>query len=231
MGYNPWPLGMVPEHLQRPELRQLKEMGYQFEDAREVVTMFEQKVCDFTGAKYAVSADCCTHALELALRYFGVENKKVFIPKYTYMSVWMMLKHLNADVEFTNEKWTGEYKIHGTNIYDSAVRWKRGMYMRGKVQCLSFQIKKTIPIGRGGMILCDRKEMADALRLASYDGRDLRTPYDDPMHTRMIGHHYYMTPEDAARGIILMDQINKEGDSARWDNYPNLEKYVLISQK
>lgn len=71
MGYNPWPLGMVPEHLQRPELRQLKEMGYQFEDAREVVTMFEQRVCDFTGAKYAISTDCCTHALELALRYLS----------------------------------------------------------------------------------------------------------------------------------------------------------------
>jgi hypothetical protein len=35
-----------------------------------------------------------------------------------------------------------------------------------------------------------------------------------------------MTPEDAARGILLMDEIKEQGDSASYLNYPNLNKWL-----
>jgi dTDP-4-amino-4,6-dideoxygalactose transaminase len=34
-----------------------------------IVTEFEQKIAEFFGAKYAVATDCCTHAIELRIRY------------------------------------------------------------------------------------------------------------------------------------------------------------------
>jgi hypothetical protein len=40
--------------------------------------------------------------------------------------------------------------------------------------------------------------------MASYDGRDLNTPYTDIDHVKCLVYHMYMTPEDAAR--VLMDK-------------------------
>jgi dTDP-4-amino-4,6-dideoxygalactose transaminase len=68
--YNPYPLGEIPKELQRKELDQLRDAGYEFNDAREVVTLFENKVAVFAGSKYAVAIDCCSNGLFLALKYY-----------------------------------------------------------------------------------------------------------------------------------------------------------------
>ena len=54
------------------------------------------------------------------------------------------------------------------------------------------------------MILTDDVTAYQWLRKARYDGRDVNVPYiqDD---FEFAGWHMYMTPEDAARGILLMD--------------------------
>ena len=225
--YNPYPLGKVPLHLQRVELEEVKQLGYQYDDARELVTIFEKKVAEFAGANFAVAVDCCTHALELSILYEKAHAKltawnTVTIPENTYCSVPQMLeRHFNS-VRRLPMEWHGIYTIEGTRVIDGAVRWKRGMYVKESLHCLSFQIKKPIPIGRGGVILCSTREEYEWLKLASYDGRDLNTPYDAPNHVKMSGYHYYMTPEDAARGIKLMDAITFEGDSGGWQNYPKI---------
>lgn len=237
--YNPWPNGNVPEELRRPELTMLKAFGYEFKDAREVVTIFESKVADFAGCEYAVSTDCCTHAMELAIRYEinkGTISPRstVFIPVNTYISVYWMLKQLGFSVRFEEKEWHGSYRIEGTNVFDYAVMWRKNMFNDGdspfyQHKCLSFQIKKILCVGRGGMVLTNDKEAADWIRLASYDGRDLSTPYDQPGHIKMNGYHYYMTPEDCARGILLMDQIKTESKNpVGWDSYPDLRKMLNI---
>lgn len=233
--YNPWPNGNVPEHLQRPELKQLKEAGYQFNDAREVVDIFEKKVAEFVGSKYAVSTDCCTHAMKLSLLYLleiGEISKEdtLSIPKNTYISAAMLLFELGFEnIKFDDVKWTGAYSINPTRVIDAAVQWRKHMYVgHNALQCLSFQIKKTIPIGRGGMILTDDKEAYEWLKLARYDGRDMSLPYDHPDHIKMNGYHYYLTPECCARGILLMDQIKSEGETASWQNYPDVTKMLKI---
>lgn len=234
--YNPWPLPK-DESLQRIELQQLKEAGYWYDDPREINTLFEQKLCEFTGAKYAVLTDCCTHSLELALRYKHFKERPehmkfvyfcdpIQIPLHTYISVYEMIGKI-GDLPLPEYKeWSGLYFLGNTNIVDSAVRWEEKMYIPGTLQCLSFQIKKPICIGRGGCVLTDDKEASDWIRLASYDGRDLNTPYDQPGHVKMQGYHYYMTPEDAARGILLMDKVKFRGDSANWTNYPDISKMI-----
>ena len=149
----------------------------------------------------------------------------VFIPAHTYVSVPQQVRHAGLTYVCEDKEWIGAYRLRPTRVWDAAVRWTEGMYIPDSLMCLSFQIKKRIPIGRGGMILCSTKEEYDWLKLASYDGRDLNTPYDSPGHVKMEGWHYYMTPEDAARGLILMEQTpTVNDDQGGWANYPYITR-------
>lgn len=228
MKYNSFPLGQIPKELQRPEIEQLKKAGYKLKDARDAVEIFEGKVAKFTGAKYAIAVDCCSHGLFLCLKYYKLikYSPKITIPRQTYVSVPMQIIHAGFKVVFKHIKWHGIYRLEPANIWDAAVRWINGMYIPGSLMVLSFQIKKRIPIGRGGMILTDNKFIYNKLKLMRYDGRDLTTPYDSENHIKCLGYHFYMTPEDAARGILLMDAIKEEGDFGCYENYPNIEKML-----
>ena len=209
--YKQWPLGQLPSELQRPELNQLKDRGYSFGNPTEVVDIFEKKVADFCGSKYAVAVDCCSNAIFLILKYIN-NHQKVKIPYFTYASVPMKILHAGYEFEFVDKKWSGTYKLDPLDVWDFAGRWTKGMY-EGGYAALSFQIKKRLPIGRGGMILCDDYESYTWFKKACYDGRDLEKNYmeDD---IEMLGWHMYMTPEDAARGIILMDNISEINDDS-----------------
>jgi dTDP-4-amino-4,6-dideoxygalactose transaminase len=225
--YNPWPLGHISEDLQRPDLAKLKTMGYEFGDPREVIELFETKVANFAGSKYAVAVDCCSHGIFLSLKYLNATGI-ITIPAQTYISIPMQILHSGCKVKFEDIHWKGMYQLKPYPIFDSAVRWNKGMY-QGGFQVLSFQIKKRIPIGRGGMILTDDKSAYDWLKKASYDFRDLTIPYPQNIY-EFVGWHYYMTPEDAARGLILMDQTPTfNEDIASWVNYPDISKNPVFN--
>ena len=225
MSYKSWPLGQLPQEFQRPELEQIKKLGYKWKDPRDVITMFEDKVAKFAGAKYGVAVDCCSHGLFLSLKFYKdvlkMKNEFVEIPSYTYCSVPMQIKHAGFNPKFKDIQWSGVYQLKPFDIWDGAVRWTKGMY-KGGFHIVSFQLKKRIPIGRGGMILTDDPAAAEWFRKMTYDGRDLNIGYmeDDFQY---CGYHYYMTPEDAARGIMLMDQVPKKNlDSGNNRTYSDL---------
>ena len=225
MSYKSWPLGQLPQEFQRPELEQIKKLGYKWKDPRDVITMFEDKVAKFAGAKYGVAVDCCSHGLFLSLKFYKdvlkMKNEFVEIPSYTYCSVPMQIKHAGFTPKFEDIQWAGVYQLKPFDIWDGAVRWTKGMY-KGGFHIVSFQLKKRIPIGRGGMILTDDPAAAEWFRKMTYDGRDLNIGYmeDDFQY---CGYHYYMTPEDAARGIMLMDQVPKKNlDSGNNRTYSDL---------
>ena len=44
---------------------------------------FEQDLCNYTGAPYAIAVDNMSNALWLCLVYHGVYGKEVIIPKHT----------------------------------------------------------------------------------------------------------------------------------------------------
>lgn len=235
INYNPYPLGKIPDEFMRPELKLTKEKGYVWDDAREIISIFEKKVADFAGSKYAVSVDCCSHAIFLCLMYLKhigeigeIYSPLIIIPKHTYVSVPMQINNAGLVYKFDEIEWSGMYQLRPTRIYDAAVRWTKGMYVgNDALQIASFQIKKRVPIGKGGMIYTDDKDACEWLKLARYDGRDLSLPYDHPNHIKMKGWHYYMTPEDAARGILLMDSIPEiNDDSGGNKNYPDLSKML-----
>ena len=41
-----------------------------------VIEEFEKLIADFFNAPYAVATDCCTHAIELCMRWDKVKNTK-----------------------------------------------------------------------------------------------------------------------------------------------------------
>ena len=97
---------------------------------------FEKRLAEFCNSPYAVSVDCCTHAIELCMRYLAV--KKCELTAYTYLSVPQTLNLLGINYTLTNETWQGEYRFHGTPVWDSARCLRPGMYRSEQFQCLSF---------------------------------------------------------------------------------------------
>jgi dTDP-4-amino-4,6-dideoxygalactose transaminase len=137
----------------------------------EKITEFERALAQFTGAPYAVMTDCCTHAIELCLRYH--QHTRVLFPAHTYLSIPMTMHKLGISYELTDKPWIGEYQFIGTRIWDSARLLKQDMYRPGQLQCLSFGHGKPLEIGRGGAVLTDDVEVYHTLKHQCYDGRDL----------------------------------------------------------
>lgn len=227
--YNSWPLGKLPKEWQRPEPALLKERGYDWNDPRDIVEMFESKLAAFAGSKYAVTTDCCTNGIFLSMKYLEVAGT-ITIPSRSYISIPMQIKHVGCDVGFEDIEWSGIYQLKPYPIYDGATRFTKGMYVGGDaLQVVSFQIKKRLPIGRGGAIFTNDEKAYRWLKLASYDGRDLNTPYMSEEHVTQMGWHYYMTPEDAARGILLMDELPEvNDDTGGSSNYFDLSQHPLF---
>jgi len=163
-----------------------------------VVEKFEQEVAKFFGAPYAVAVDCCTHGLELCLRLNKTE--KITVPAHTYISVPFLAKKLNIGFEWRDEDWVDYYYLGDSNIVDAAVLWEKNSYIPGTLMCVSFQFKKHLSLGRGGMILTDNKQASLDLKKMSYDGRIPDMPWRQQDITT-VGYHYYMTPETAKLGL------------------------------
>ena len=69
--------------------------------AGKYVDLFEQKICEFTGAKYAVACVNGTAALQVALRLVGVQpGDEVIVPTLTFISPINVIKYLNAEPIF-----------------------------------------------------------------------------------------------------------------------------------
>jgi len=171
-----------------------------------IVEMFEEEVAKYTGAPYAVAIDSCTNAIFLSLMYMkeleDYDNEYVIIPNKTYLSVPMSAIHAGYDVKFRNYEWSGMYSLEPLPVIDAAKRFTSNMYMKGKFICLSFHIKKTLPMGKGGMILTDNPEAVEWFKKARYEGRSAIGYKDDNIKT--LGWNMYMTPQEAAHGLALM---------------------------
>ena len=166
------------------------------------VHKFEEKIADFYGAPYAVSTDCCTHAIELSLRYTG--TKTVTCPSRTYVGIPMTLQKLNLDWHWVDLEWQDYYYIGNTNIIDAAVYWQPNGYIPGTFMCLSFQYQKHLNLIRGGAILLDDRDAYQTLKKMSYDGRKPDTLWKQ-QDIDTWGFHYYMTPETAQMGLDKID--------------------------
>lgn len=190
------------------------------------VLELEDTIARYYGSPYAVATDCCTHAIELCLRLQKPDH--VTTPKHTYLSVPMTFEKLNLKWSWYDTYWSDYYYIGNTNIIDAAVYWKKRGYIPNTMMCLSFQYKKHLNTGRGGMILLDNYESYTQLKKMVYDGRMPFTPWAE-QDVDMLGYHYYMTPETAELGLARFDVV-KDMEPRQWSfkDYPDLSQMKVF---
>ncbi len=202
--------------------------------AYKVVEMFEEALCEYTGAPYAVAVESCTFALMLCCKYLNVVN--VQVPLRTYASAAMAVINAGGTVLFRDYLWTGAYRLSPYPVWDAAKRFRKGMFVetiadgsepsRFHYVCPSFHQLKICGIGRGGAILTDDAEGAKWFRRMRYDGRE-GLPYKVENIT-LIGFNGYMTPDQAAKGLMIMDGLPDYNEDQR-EEYPPLTGFQAFS--
>ena len=192
----------------------------------QVVAEFEAEIANYFGSSHAVAVDSCTHGVELCLRYKKVD--KLIVPRRTYISIPFLANKLGISLEWKDEDWINFYEIGATKIFDAAVLWAPNSYKSGTMMCLSFQYKKHLSLGRGGMILLDDAVAAEQLKKMSYDGRLPEVPWRE-QNIDTVGYHYYMTPETAQMGL---DKLNtaRQTEPKKWvvEDWPDLTKMEIF---
>jgi len=189
--------------------------------------MFEETMADYTGSPYAVAVDSCTNALFLCCKY--LEVKEVAIPAKTYLSVPQSIIHAGGSVKFKDYDWSGLYQLEPYPIWDSAKRLTSKMYKEGTFMCLSFHIKKTLQLGKGGMILTDNKEAVEWFKQARYEGRHEVNYKEDDI--TMLGWNMYMTPQQASHGLALMQNYpEKVPDLGENGGYRDLREFTIFKE-
>ena len=196
-----------------------------------IVQMFEEEVAEYTGAPYAVSVDSCTNALFLTCKY--LEISEVTIPSKTYLSVPMSIIHAGGEVVFdktpSTNHWNGIYQLKPYPIYDAAKRFTSNMYIKGSYMCLSFHIKKSLGIGKGGMILTDNKESVEWFKRARYEGRSEKYYKEDNITS--MGWNMYMTPQEATQGLCLMQNYPEHAsDMMELNGYRDLTEFEVFKK-
>lgn len=204
---------------------------------------FEEALCKYTRAPYAVALDNASNALFLALKYefhnfskYG-HNPVITIPSRTYPSVPCEIIHAGGYVKFRPVKGntiSGVYELKPTNVIDSALRFTSDMYNPGTHMCLSFTGPyKHLKLGKGGAILTDNEHAYKWFKKARFSGRDECSYFDDDFDKNpVIGWNFYMMPEIAARGLLLMSQFYERDGTPKSNPdlelpYPDLSKFNI----
>jgi dTDP-4-amino-4,6-dideoxygalactose transaminase len=203
---------------------------------------FEKSLSDYTGAPYVITVDNMSNALFLALYYEknvkkSITSNQITIPNRTYPSVPCEIIHAGLKVKFkTVEGKTikGMYQLEGSNVWDSALTFTADMYKPGQHICVSFTGPyKHFKLSKGGAILTDSLDAYHWFKRARYSGRRECSYHDD--YLDMIGWNFYMMPELAARGVLLMNQFyNLDGTKKHNEDlelpYPDLSKFEVYKE-
>ena len=189
----------------------------------EKIKQFEEALADFTGAPYAIMTDCCTHAIELCLRYDQIRSCS--FTAYTYLSIPMLMHKLNIRYSLEDQKWLGEYQFYDTRIWDSARRLEPNMYRASQIQCVSFGWSKPLHLGRCGALLLDDVEAYDHISRMRADGRDLSF---EPWQDQQVfgpGFHYCPTLEICELGLAKLSEFSGQCQTAV---YPDCRKIQIV---
>ena len=203
---------------------------------------FEQKLAEYTGAPYVITLDNMSNALFLALYYEknikkSLKEDLIDCPSRTYPSVPCEIIHAGLKVNFVpveGKTIKGAYRLFPSNVIDSALRFTTDMYVTGTHMCVSFTGPyKTLKLSKGGAILTDDYEAMLWFKRARFSGRRETSYHDD--HFDMIGWNFYMMPELAARGLLMMTQFyDLEGRPKHNEDlelpYPDLSKFDVYKQ-
>jgi dTDP-4-amino-4,6-dideoxygalactose transaminase len=198
-------------------------------DPFKVVRDFEDALCEYTGAKYAVTVTSCTMALFLVLGWFRAISSRRFveIPKHTYVGVAQSILSAGFKIEFNDDDWRGQYMLRPFPIWDCARRFTFDMYVPDCYQCVSFHPTKILGLSTyGGAILHNHDGANQILRSMRFDGRQEGVPPKDDSFVR--GWHCYMSPVTAAEGLMRLSTLPKHNEDLPNDDYPDLSKQEIF---
>lgn len=202
-----------------------------------VTEEFESELGKYTGAPFVVTVDNASNALFLSMMYEKVAGKEITIPTRTYPSVPCEIIHAGGKVKFKKSEGktlTGSYNLGGTNIWDSALSFTYDMYKPGTHMCVSFTgPHKIFKLSKGGAILTDSYDAYMWFKRARYSGRRECSYLEDNFD--MIGWNFYMMPELAARGLLLMGQFYDINGKPKHQvdveyPYPDLSKFDIYTK-
>jgi dTDP-4-amino-4,6-dideoxygalactose transaminase len=203
----------------------------------DVTREFESVLGKYTGAKYVVTVDNQSNALFLALMYEKISGQEITIPSRTYPSVPCEIIHAGGKVNFQQVDGTtlkGAYQLFPTKVWDSALRFTADMYIPNTHMCISFTgAYKHLKLGKGGAILTDDEDAYKWFKRARYSGRNECSYHEDNFD--MLGWNFYMMPELATRGLLLMNQFyNLDGSKKENPDvelpYPDLSQFEIYKQ-
>jgi dTDP-4-amino-4,6-dideoxygalactose transaminase len=202
----------------------------------EVTKQFEDELARYTGARFAVTVDNASNALFLALMYEDIKGQEITIPARTYPSVPCEIIHAGGKVNFEPVEGStikGAYQLKPTRVWDSALRFTSDMYIPNTHMCISFTGPyKHFKLSKGGAILTDDQDAYFWFKRARYSGRRECSYHEDNLD--MIGWNFYMMPELAARGLLLMGQFYKNGKPLHNEDlelpYPDLSKFDVYTK-
>ena len=203
----------------------------------DITNEFEKRLADYTGAPYVVTVDNQSNGLFLALMYEKVQGIEITIPSRTYPSVPCEIAHAGAKINFKKVKGKtikGAYPLEPTNVWDSALSFTAGMYKPGTHMCISFTGPyKHFKLSKGGAILTDNEDAYFWFKRARYSGRRECSYHED--HFDMMGWNFYMMPELAARGLLLMNQFYTSAGVPKHNEdlelpYPDLSKFDIYNK-
>ncbi len=207
----------------------------------DITNELENKLAEYTGAPYAICLDNASNAIFLSLYYENhiknnIKNKTVVCPSRTYPSVPCEIIHAGLKIKWEKTKGktlTGAYQLKDSCVWDSALSFTYNMYKPKSHMCLSFTGPyKHFKLSKGGAIITDSHEAYLWFKRARYSGRRECSYHDDNFD--MLGWNFYMMPELAARGLLLISQF--------WDGekpihnedktmpYPDLSKYPIFNK-
>jgi len=199
---------------------------------------FEKELSDYTGAPYVITVDNQSNALFLSLMYEKISGVEIEIPSRTYPSVPCEIIHAGGKVRFKQVKGKtlkGSYQLSPTKVWDSALTFTYNMYKPNTHMCISFTGPyKHFKLSKGGAILTDNYDAHLWFKRARYSGRRECSYHDD--HFDMLGWNFYMMPELAARGVLLMKQFYNIDGSPKYNEdlelpYPDLSKFEIYTKK
>ena len=175
----------------------------------QITDEFEDKLANYTGAKYAITVDNMSNGLFLSLYYENhiknrIKNKTVICPSRTYPSVPCEIIHAGLKIEWDEvdgETLTGAYQLKGSRVWDAALTFTADMFIPKSHMCISFTGPyKHFKLSKGGAILTDD--------LKAYQW---------------------------SRGLLLMGQFyNIDGSRKHQEDltlpYPDLSKFKIYNQ-
>jgi dTDP-4-amino-4,6-dideoxygalactose transaminase len=204
---------------------------------------FEKSLSDYTGSPYVVTLDNQSNALFLSLYYEKnisktLSSETLTIPNRTYPSVPCEIIHAGLNVEFyqvSGSTLKGAYQLIGSSVWDSALSFTHNMYKPKTFMCVSFTGPyKHFKLSKGGAILTDNYDAYLWFKRARYSGRRECSYHDD--YFDMIGWNFYMMPELASRGLLLIKQFyDIDGKPKKNEDlelpYPDLSKFKIYKEK